>query len=282
MLPFDIAPFECAWKGREGARSSREENKAIEFWSPTRNSWSVTINAKCCTWHTLRGHVILPTPQLLLLLLPVLLLDGSRETTTSPPGWGAQYEQKKEKEKKCRHALRDFCWRRLRWLYTSIFVVVSYVYIEAKMCGTTCGVFPHLWQASKNKHQLQAGSPLLLLSLCPKCHFLVSNTLSCQFVVCQATMPPPKSNLSSKAEEGVAVAIETTSSSTTSSLQSSLRLPHKPSHPHTTPHHTHTHPPLHSHTHTPPHTMCFFCFHLLFFSFFNSIIHLWRFLQFSG
>lgn len=100
MLPFDIAPFECAcvWEGREGESSSREENKAIEFWSPTRNSWSVTINAKCCTWHTLRGHVILPTPQLL--LLPVLLLDGSRETTTSPPGWGAQYEQKKEKEKK--------------------------------------------------------------------------------------------------------------------------------------------------------------------------------------
>lgn len=93
MLPFDIAPFECASVcGKE-----REENKAIEFWSPTRNSWSVTINAKCCTWHTLRGHVILPTPQLL--LLPVLPLDGSRETTTSPPGWGTIWEEGGERKK---------------------------------------------------------------------------------------------------------------------------------------------------------------------------------------
>lgn len=59
----------------------------------------------------------------------------------------------------------------------------TYIVVEAERCR----VFPHLWQAGRNKHQLQAGSlllRLLLLSLCPKCHFLVSNTLSCQVVVC--------------------------------------------------------------------------------------------------
>lgn len=95
MLPFDIAPFVCVWKKRNGERSRRERKQSNWiFWSPTRNSWSVTINAKCCTWHTLGGHVILPTPQL---LLPVPL-NGSRETTTSQPSWGgggAQYKKKK-------------------------------------------------------------------------------------------------------------------------------------------------------------------------------------------
>lgn len=58
-------------------------------------------------------------------------------------------------EKKCRHALRDFCWRRLRWLYTSIFVVVSYVYIEAKMCGNVRSFPPFM--AGKQKQTSTAG-----------------------------------------------------------------------------------------------------------------------------
>lgn len=247
----------CVWKERNGERSSRERKQSNWiFWSPTRNSWSVTINAKCCTWHTLGGHVILPTPQL---LLPAPL-DGSRETTTSQPSWGgAQYKKKK----------MPSCVERLLLTAAALTLYVNFrrglIRVHrSKDVRQTCGVFPHLWQAGKNKHQLQAGSLLLLLlSLCPKCHFLVSNTLSCQVVVCQPTMPPPKSNLSSKAEEGVAVAIETTSSSTTSSLQSLLWMPYKPSPPHL----THTHPP----SHTPSPTMCFFfLFSFLFFSFLTA------------
>lgn len=185
-------------------------------------------------------------------------------------GGGAQYKKKK----------MPSCVERLLLTAAALTLYVNFrrglIRVHrSKDVRQTCGVFPHLWQAGKNKHQLQAGSLLLLLlSLCPKCHFLVSNTLSCQVVVYQPTMPPPKSNLSSKAEEGVAVAIETTSSSTTSSLQSLLWMPYKPSPPHL----THTHPP----SHTPSPTMCFFfCFHFFFFLF-NSIVHLWRFLQFSG
>lgn len=141
----------CVWKERNGERSSRERKQSNWiFWSPTRNSWSVTINAKCCTWHTLGGHVILPTPQL---LLPVPL-DGSRETTTSQPSWGGGHNIRR---KKCRHALRDFCWRRLRWLYTSIFVVVSYVYIEAKMCGKRVEFSPIYGRQAKTNINCRPG-----------------------------------------------------------------------------------------------------------------------------
>lgn len=49
-----------------------------------------------------------------------------------------------------------------------------------------------------------------------------------------------------------------------------------------TPHSHHTNTSPFTLSHTPLIQCVFFCFHLLFFSFFNSIVHLWRFLQFSG
>lgn len=269
MLPFDIAPFVCVWKKRNGERSRRERKQSNWiFWSPTRNSWSVTINAKCCTWHTLGGHVILPTPQL---LLPVPL-NGSRETTTSQPSWGGGGHNIRRR-KICRHALRDFCWRRLRWLYTSIFVVVSYVYIETKMCGNVRSFPPFM--AGKQKQTSTAGRvaaaaaaaafTLPKMPFSSQQHSLMS---SCRLPTDDAAA---KVKLKLKGRRrrrcchrnnliinNIIIAVI---------IMDAVHTLSPPNHTHT---HTYT-PPRFALSQTPSPTMCFFfCFHFFFFSFLTA------------